>query len=295
MKAFKRFFTRGDNMKSLYKYNMTDKDIIDLLIQCYLVKHNGRPAYLFQTVDVKDYRGSIIPTLVSYIKSVFPDLHTLRDAQGLFITKNMITPERVATNTGAGRVLGYLCAGGYDKLDRNKPTYTYDISVDANKYKFSLFSFICQTKKYEKQFDNDYKKIKQLLVGNKNLPFFKNQKIVVRSVVASITEEMPPSYYLELLLHDNKENQTNKTLQTLSNYLFNIGFQDKQIKLLMKSFDPHNQTHRGVMAALVCYFQNPLLEPFYPLQTTGRQEQVQKQIDRFGQDLVHSFRLSSKT
>jgi hypothetical protein len=267
---------------------------VELLIQCHLVEKGGRPGYLFQTVDIGDYHGVSIPTLTRFIKRRFPTLKTHKDSQGIYITRTDIRTTDVDTNAKAGRILGYQCADRFDGLDRSKTTYTYHMWVRLkNKSRVHLYSFVCPSSNKKKQWKQDGELIEKLLVGNKDLPLFRGKPIQVVSVEMEMEKELPPSYFLTLLLQTNRSIPQD-AIDKMETIWFNIGFDTNTRKRLRKEFDPQNPLHRGIMASLLCFSIHNPLEPFFPIQYTGKQDQVQAQLDQFGKLLVRSLRESRK-
>lgn len=270
----------------LSRQNLTDDDVRELLIQCYLVEHGGRHGYLFQTVNIEDYKNKSFSVLERFIKEKFPALHTFRDRQGLYVARNALRAADVDTNAKAGKVLGYACADGFDRLDHFKTTYDYAVVVRLkNKKEVFLYSFVCESAKHKARFEKDVERIRMLLVGSKDLPLFRGKPISVLSVESRVEAYHPTSYFLDMLLRRGKP----VPLDELSNVLFNL-FDSNSSHRILSAYNPKNATHRGIMAALLClYIHNPL-EPFYPLQFTGKQEVVGARLEQLSKLIVKTLR-----
>lgn len=275
-----------------------DEYFVEILIQCYLVMHGGRDAYLFQPIDLpldsEEERMEYMPILHSFIHDRFPELQMLDFDLGLLISKKMYSLDDVSDNDKVGRLLGFSC-DGFDALDRDKRTYGYHATAELIGHdNVNIFSFVCQKKKkmYEKDFRHMCEKWGKMLVGNDELPDYNGKKLRVTKVVGNIEVNRPVQEFIDMLSNDEMKELTEDDMSHIKNVLYNLSLPDYE--KLMKAFQPKNRVHRGIMISLLCLSRFNTMEPFFPIQYTGKEDEVRIQDAKLSKHLLRTLKKTAQ-
>ncbi len=259
-------------------------------VHCYLVDNNVRDGYLIQYFEEK--MSKELKKTVENIKKEFPKLHYLYLRGGILITKKEQKPDEFKSdnfNEKLGNILGYACGKDFDKLNRKETHYAYEIRLYWNDlFGLQLISYLCQTNKYEKDLKKLYEKIKKCLT-NKSFIFHNQIKDIKYEVEPIYTEK----HYIDLLSKD-KHNFTEKEKNAIYNYLYKIGFSMNFESFLENNLDLNNPLHRGIIIGLLTYSPNPLIEPWFPLQYSGKMEKVDDLTKEWEDMLMYSIKKPKK-
>lgn len=264
--------------------------IFEILFSCYIVENNIRN-YLFQIVDldtsVRTQQSNLIKKFIQYR---FPYLHMFQNDYGIFVTKEKISETDVDSDSKVGHVLGYSpsCANNFTNLDRSKTFYSMTLGVVINGEKVYLLSFICAKRTPNDKYISELRDKMKNISKKVPLPIYKEKPLSIKSFFIEIQEILPTSYYIDKLVSNQKLTQKDK--DEMENYLFNIGFNQKVRKDFMHHFQPHNNTHKGIMVTLICLLNNDPLTPFIPISKTGKENEIEHYQNKFGRSLVEQLK-----
>ncbi len=184
--------------------------------------------------------------------------------------------------------MGYACGHEFDELNRKETHYAYEIRLFWKElFGLQIIAFLCQSKKYEKELKKLYEKIKKCLM---------NESFIFHKEIKKIEYEVEPIYsekhYIDLLSKNNHE-FTKKELDAIYNYLYNIGFSTGFELFVKDNLNFNNAVHRGILIGLLTYSPNPLIEPWFPLQYSGKMEEVDNLTKQWEKSIEYAI-LQSK-
>jgi hypothetical protein len=274
---------------------------IDFLLNIILVKENIRPAFLFQPPSLFLFQE--IET--EKTKTLFPDLFYCDDYknyQGTIISKQNYNGRCDITNEEMGKILGYPCYKGFDKINKNKPYYTIDIIASKNNEQFCLLTNVCLNKKKISMFEN---------IAREAMVAFKKEKydfleLNIEKVEVIVKKEIPTKFIIYKLTNnfstfstlrfeklifdsgdasvknvklcsDEKINEEEKL--KIINILYNLGFSIALQIYFMDKFQYNNPIHRGILLAILLRDINDNLSPFFPLQNYPEQDMKVREIN----------------
>jgi hypothetical protein len=157
----------------------------EVLLNCILIEENVRECFLFwckKTYNIRKYINNLFPNLIlnDYVGS--NKLLQLNSSDVLLISKRIIYPSEYDTDTKLGKLLGYLSADDYNKLDRTKLVYDYVLVANINNIETNLFNELSQNKLYYEEFRN---KIEEAFKRNKLSASITNVYIKERRIFLS--------------------------------------------------------------------------------------------------------------
>jgi len=157
----------------------------EVLLNCILIEENVRDCFLFwckKTYKIRNYINNLFPHLIlnNYVGS--NKLLQLNSSDVLLISKRIINPYEYDTEAKLGKLLGYLSADDYNKLDRSKQLYDYVLVANINNMEIHLFNELSQNKLYYEEIRN---KIEQAFKKNKLSANVNNIKIKERFILLS--------------------------------------------------------------------------------------------------------------
>lgn len=225
------------------------KKYLDEIINSYLITKDVRKAFLLQPIDYGESTKNSTTTksILKRIKKLFPTLKYTPMRQGILISKEHISAEEYDNDKGLAEILSFPCVIQSDK----KFKYKYSIIFEIFNKKYYLISYGCYEKMYEKS-ETLLNKIKEALseLGITN---------VYLEEVRHVSEE-------ELLYSlENNKPLKKEEMDELLNYFFNLSFPSEFNETFKQIYQDNNPVHRGMIITLVNYFNNDVLDPFYPL------------------------------
>ena len=252
---------------------------IDFLLNIILVKENIRPAFLFQPPSLFLFQE----IEKEKTKTLFPDLFYCDDYknyQGTIISKQNYNGRSDITNEEMGKILGYPCYKGFDKINKNKPYYTIDIIASKHKEQFCLLTNVCLNKKKISMFEN---------IAREAMVAFKKEKydfleLNIEKVEVIVKKEIPTKFIIykltnnfSTLCSDEKINEEEKL--KIINILYNLGFSIALQIYFMDKFQYNNPIHIGILLAILLRDINDNLSPFFPLQNYPEQDMKVREIN----------------
>ena len=256
-----------------------EKIPIEELLNCIIVKHDGREAMLFEPANYKevDESSHITKEILKNIKKKFPTLIQTPDKNSgrIFISKNKLSPDHYDTDEKVGNLLGFPCAKDFVTIDKDKKSYSYHIIVILKDGSgINIITDVCQHKSYEKH----ERLLKSVIDALKKDEIW----LTIQDVIIEEEEHIP---IMELIPAIMKGNLTEKEESTLRNEIWNI-FSET---LSNYNFQYKNPIHKGILTTLLLYCKNNPMEPFYPLQLTGRDTDVEKIKMAWESDLIKNL------
>jgi predicted transcriptional regulator len=157
----------------------------EVLLNCILIEENVRDCFLFwckKTYNIRKYINNLFPNLIlnNYVGS--NKLLQLNSSDVLLISKRIINLYEYDTEAKLGKLLGYLSADDYNKLDRSKQIYDYVLVANINNMEIHLFNELSQNKLYYEEIRN---KIEQAFKKNKLSAIVTNINIKERIIFLS--------------------------------------------------------------------------------------------------------------
>jgi len=259
---------------------------IDFLLNIILVKENIRPAFLFQPPSLFLFQEET--------NTLFSDLFYCDDYknyQGTIISKQNYNGRTDITNEEMGKILGYPCYKGFDKINKNQPYYTIDIIASKNNKHFYLLTNVCLNNKKISMFENI---AREAMVAFKKEEY-KFLELNIEKVEVIVRKEIPTKFIIYKLtnnfstlcsfafagygeaIQDEKINEEEKL--KIINILYNLGFSIALQIYFMDKFQYNNPIHRGILLAILLRDINDNLSPFFPLQNYPEQDMKVREIN----------------
>jgi len=250
-------------------------------INALLVQNSVRNAMLIQPADYSEAKSSNKKTksILNNLKKEFPDLIQTENYQGIILSlkdyKNInINSEKI------GKILDYPCYKDFQYIINNpkESSITFELVVYFNNGKFPLQIFANRCKD-----DSSYSKMKNMAnKATKVLKLDKNIGNIIDKVDVNKIEFIPTHVISDKLIKNKKLNKNEEN--ELRNILYNIGFSPE---FYFYEFDYKNKIHVGVLLTLLSYSNNPLIEPFCPLQNYPKQDkEVTKLTEAWEKELI---------
>ena len=251
------------------KINDINKNIgLREYINAVLVQNKVRNAMLIQPADYSEAKSSNKKTklILNNLKKEFPDLIQTENYQGTILSlkdyKNInINSEKI------GKILDYPCYKDFQYVIDNpkESSITFELVVYFNNGKFPLQIFANRCKD-----DSSYSKMKNMAnKATEVLKLDKNIGNIIDKVDVNKIEFIPTHLISNKLIKNEKLNENEEN--ELRNILYNIGFSPE---FYFYEFDFKNKIHIGVLLTLLSYSNNPLIEPFCPLQNYPNQNKA---------------------
>jgi len=121
----------------------------EILLNCMLVEENVRNCFFIwckKTFKICEYINKLFPNLVLNKYEGSNKLLQLESSDVLLISKNIIRPNDYDTDAKLGKLLGYLSADEYSKLDRTIDFYNYILVAKINNIEVYLYNELSQNK-----------------------------------------------------------------------------------------------------------------------------------------------------
>lgn len=138
----------------------------EVLLNCILIDENVRECFLFwckKTHKISQYIHKLFPNLcINKFES--NNKFQFETSDVLLISKRIINPGEYNTDEKLGKLLGYLSANNYIKLDRNLTMYNYVVIAIINDIEIHLFDELSQNKLY---YEEIRQKIENAFIQNK--------------------------------------------------------------------------------------------------------------------------------
>ena len=157
----------------------------EVLLNCILIEENVRECFLFwckKKYNIKKYINNLFPTLILNDYAGSNKLLQLNSSDVLLISKRIINTSEYDTEAKLGKLLGYLSADDYNKLDRTKLVYDYVLVANINNMETNLFNELSQNKLYYEEIRN---KIEEAFKRNKLSASVTNVNIKERVILLS--------------------------------------------------------------------------------------------------------------
>ena len=139
----------------------------EILLNCILVEENVRNCFFIwckKTFKICEYINKLFPNLILNKYEGSNKLLQLEKSDVLLISKNIIRPNEYDTDAKLGRLLGYLSADEYSKLDRTINFYNYILVAKINNIEVYLYNELSQNKLEYSDIKN---KVENVLKNNK--------------------------------------------------------------------------------------------------------------------------------
>lgn len=139
----------------------------EILLNCILVEENVRNCFFIwckKTFKICEYINKLFPNLILNKYEGSNKLLQLEKSDVLLISKNIIRPNEYDTDAKLGRLLGYLSADEYSKLDRTINFYNYILVAKINNIEVYLYNELSQNKL---EYNDIQNKVDKVLKRNK--------------------------------------------------------------------------------------------------------------------------------
>jgi hypothetical protein len=244
---------------------MTAILVYEPYINAFLVEKGVRDAYLIQNFESTDTE---VIALINNIQVIFPNLKVLVYNNYYYLSKRELKTEDVNSSEKIAKVLRFECDVNFEDLDRNKETidYNVDVYMKGNTEPITLITYVCQTDNLRDAAIKLVDDIRQTLMNDPYL------KTMIRKVELMVNVTMPALSFLPKLMDLSYVFNVNE-IQHLDNIIYNIMNEDSSKKII-DAIDYANPIHRGLMIGYIGDYQHHVLEPLYPLQSTGYMDQI---------------------
>jgi len=121
----------------------------EVVLNCILIEEDVRECFLFwckKTLKICEYINNLFPNLILNKYKGSNKLLQLDSSDVLLISKKIISPEEYNTDAKLGKLLGYLSADDFIKLDKTKVYYNYILVANINNMDIYLFNELSQNK-----------------------------------------------------------------------------------------------------------------------------------------------------
>ena len=255
---------------------------LDEYMNCVLVQHDVRPAFLIQPADYREATSEDPKTKkkILAINQTFPELVISIINSEALVSKKTYTQANFRENKDMGEALGYPCAEDYAYTleHKDEPSVGMSIYVTLKDEKpIQLLANACKDETKAERFFALARKADAVLKSDPRL----KDRIV--SVDARVDHIVPTKFVLQKLVRNEKLNE-NEEYQ-LRNEIANLGFQDENY-LADYEYQFNNPTHRGILITLMTLTMNNPMEPFWPLQFRREGAKVDAINNQWGVELV---------
>ena len=244
---------------------MTATLVYEPYINAFLVEKGVRDAYLIQNFESTDTE---VIALTNNIQVVFPNLKVFVSNNYYYLSKRELKTEDVNSSEKIAKVLRFECDVNFEDLDRTKETidYNVDVYMKGNTEPITLITYVCQTDNLRDAAIKLVDDIRQTLMND---PYMKT---MVRKVELMVNVTMPALSFLPKLMDLSYVFNVNE-IRHLDDIIYNIMNEDSSKKII-DAIDYANPIHRGLMIGYIGDYQHHVLEPLYPLQSTGYMDQI---------------------
>ena len=273
-------------------YEISEKIGVSEYINCILVESGIRNAMLIQSADYKerDHTDPITRSKLAAISDHFPNLIQSNLEYDTLISKNRYTKNSVNSDEKVGEILGYPCSKDFQyTLDHRNDeiTYTMEIVVRfTDELKITdtaVITNVCKDTSMYPVMEQLAKEAERVLKINKSIGSS------IKSVVAEIYSNIPPTYIIDKILKNVPLNEDE--IDSLRGFIYNIGFPG--IELQSYNYEYNNPIHQGVLLTLLSYYKNDPIEPFFPLQNYPEQhKQIDVHMENWQNDIIRILEAS---
>lgn len=261
---------------------MTSIDILNK-IHCELLVKNVRQAWLIQSCDY-NFDSCTISFILDYINNNYSDLKVTKLDDNYFVTKiesdiDIIKSRLEMTKDEfeiyIGKLLGFTCTNvspkssysiTYYKTERTNDSCCFSITFIP----YELLAFNCSCDNCDTMVEYLRYQIENAIIS---IPEFSK---VESNVILQKNKHISVDFLIDKLITTPTELTIEEHWET-ANYLYNLGFSDRLHKLAMNStFQYSNPKHIGILLTLLTHYKHNYLEPFCPLQHSGKMEEVKK-------------------
>lgn len=260
---------------------------LELMINCILVQHDVRPAFLIQPADYSEATSSDPKTsaMIAGIRRYFPNLILSEISGETLVSKRAYVEADIKTDVDMGTIIGYPCAKDYPYIREHQNTIkttTIDIIAHllpgGNTDSLQILAYACLN-------DSQYTAAKKFAADCERV--LKSSPIVgaiISSVEAELRVNVPVSLLIEKFVQGVKKFNDDEHY-AITNYIANLGF-DNIHKFRM---DYSNPVHRGIIIALLTLYKNNPLSAFYPLQDHAEGDESNRINSIFELELINIF------
>ncbi len=255
---------------NLYKF-FDEFPSIEQFIECYLVKHNVRPAYLLEGCKCLGRQNTNwFSRLFSFqdnckihssIRKWFPTLiETANPGFGTFISKDKISTDIIKNDDDVGRILGYPAWKGFSNLNRNEMSYAFNITITFKNVLVGepiILITNVSANDITDEMEIIRKKIEYVLKTKPAETLFTYISEYIDTITVEKTLIYPVKYLINKLVND--EILIEEEITEIKNYIWNT----ENEELAEYNFDWHNKIHIGVVITLLLRNEYNELEPFY--------------------------------
>jgi len=261
-----------------------DSDLeITTTIHCELLLKDVRKAWLIQSCDYS-FDTTIIDSILNYIKNSYPMLTIDKLNDNYFVSKpeshiNIIDKHSTLSSSDfelyLGEILGFTCTNSNPKVGYSITYYktireTYSCGFGSISKPYQLMAFNCSCDNCDNRVKALKEQIEKVVTTIPQLSGYENW------IHYTGEKHISVSYLMDKLL-ESPLGLTNEEKWEATNYLYNLGFSDKLHKIAMtNTFQYHNKTHIGILLTLLSHYKHYILDPFIPLQNSGKMDQVDK-------------------
>jgi hypothetical protein len=121
----------------------------EIFLNCILIENNVRECFLIwckKTLNMPNFIKNNFPKLILTSYNEFSDKNNLKSCDVLLISKRVLNKYEYDTDEKLGKLLGYLSADSFNKIDKTKNLYNYYIKAVINQSEINLFGEISQNK-----------------------------------------------------------------------------------------------------------------------------------------------------
>ena len=248
-------------------------------INSFLIIKGVRDAYLLQNHKSTTYE---IDNRINAIQTKFPELNLLKNNNYYYFSLKKLTLQDIETNEQISKILRFSCDVEFDNLNRNIETVTYNFNVYLQRIKdpINIITYICQTKNTIQDANKLLEDIKTAL---SSITTFEGAELNIKvniPVISLIPKLIDISYVF-----------TQDEIEALDDIIYNIMNFNNYNKII-GNINYYNPIHRGIVLAYISDFKHPVLEPLYPLNTSGYMEDINRIEDKKS-DLIQKILIDS--
>ena len=254
----------------------TFKQVFDKLgpinyINSFLIDKGVRDAYLIQNFESTDIE---ITKMINNIQNSFPTLKLYKHENYYFLSRKQLTNDDVNSETKIASLLRFVCDIEFKDLDREIETTYYNVNVCLNGSvdPISIITYVCQTDRTIDSAKLLVDDIREVIMHDINL------NKIVSNIELEVNVSKPEMLLIPKLMDINyKFNE--EDIIDMENILFNT-MNDSSFNKIVNSFDYMNPIHRGIMLGYISDYKYNVLQPLYPLQSSGYMEKIYKIEDK---------------
>ena len=235
-------------------------------INAFLVEKGVRPAYLIQnhciSTDIE------VNTHVKNVQQMFPSLKLFVYNNYYFLATRQLRTDDVNSSEKIAKILRFDCDVNFDDLDREKETtdYNVDVYLNGKTAPITLITYVCQTDSKRASANRLVDDVRTEVLNDLYL------KPLVNKVELKVNVTMPVVSFIPKLL-DLTYTFNEDELRHLGDIIYNV-MNETSCNKIVNAIDYMNPIHRGIMLGYLSEFKHNVLEPLYPLQSTGYMKQI---------------------